>query len=45
MTIPSDRSLRRLTVTPAEVVEAELKRLWILSLPPGHPPPPTDEER
>jgi hypothetical protein len=45
MTMPWNRTRRRPTVTPAAVAEAELLRLWILSLPPGQPQPPTNGER
>jgi hypothetical protein len=45
MTIPVNRSRPRPTVTPAEIAEAELLRLWILSMAPGQPLPPTNGER
>jgi hypothetical protein len=45
MTVPFTRRRRRPAVIPVAVAEAELLRLWILSLPPGHPLPLTNGEQ
>jgi hypothetical protein len=45
MTIRFKRHHRRRSVDPQAVAEAELLRLWILSLPPGYRIPPTNGTR
>jgi hypothetical protein len=45
MTIPFSRRRGRPAVAAAAVAEAELLRLWILSLPTGQPLPPTNGEQ
>jgi hypothetical protein len=45
MIIPFSRRRRRPAVAAAALAEAELLRLWILSLAPGHQLPTTNGEQ